>query len=159
MRWLLLLLLLSVGAVVAIFVGYPQTYRTVGTPDQLTLYSLDFRAFEPGATVVAKTQLFHGYPILGKMEIAEAEQRLEIHVAVTNAIGGDEFAACFWPRHGLRVVQDGRITDYVICFHCSQVEIYRASGKKVEPISTAPKALLNKHLSEAGIPVVPDDEK
>jgi hypothetical protein len=37
-------------------------------------------------------------------------------------------ASCFAPRHGLSASQGSDRVDFVICFECQQLEVYRSSG-------------------------------
>lgn len=93
-------------------------------PEQLTLYSVDGRDFEPGQEPKVDEK-FHGYPVLGKVEITETAKRREIAEALKDgmALSDGKMAKCFWPRHAIRTVTRGRTIDYVICFECYQVKI------------------------------------
>lgn len=44
--------------------------------DSLTLYSIDGNGYPPGKAPAAKEK-FHGYPVLGKLEIKNADRRKE----------------------------------------------------------------------------------
>ena len=124
-------------------------------PDQLILYSVDGRddAGKPGKDV----ELFHNYPVLGKIEIKEAAKRDEILAALKSGIDKSDgtVAKCFWPRHGIRVVEKGKTTDYVICFECLQLKKHQEKDVKTIPITREPQAVLNKILREANIPLAP----
>jgi hypothetical protein len=128
----------------------------LGVPEQLYLYSLDGRYFEPGQE--PKTaEKFHGVPVLGKVEITDPEKRREIVAALKDGVARSDgkTAGCFWPRHGLRVVEKGQTLDYVICFECLQLEVHAGGSKKTKPTTWAPQAVFNKHLKEAGLPLAP----
>ena len=63
---------------------------------------------------------------------------------------------CFEPRHGLRVVYDGKTIDFLICFECLQIEIF--NGTNLESgvlVSSSPQALFDKLLRDANIPLAP----
>jgi hypothetical protein len=128
----------------------------VDVPEQLTLYSIDGRDFEPGKQPKVDEK-FHGYPVLGKVEITDAGKRKEIIAALKEGLAHDDgsIAACFWPRHAIRVVDKGRTIDYVICFQCYQVQAYDGNAKSVKPVTREPQPVLNRHLKEAGIPLAP----
>lgn len=103
-------------------------------PEQLILYSIDGQDYGPeNAPKVEET--FHGYPVLGKVEIKEAEKREEIIAALKDGIAGSDgtMAKCFWPRHGIRAVEKGQTIDYVICFECYQLQVYLDGNAKSEP--------------------------
>jgi len=108
-------------------------------PDQLILYSIDGRddAGKPGKDV----ELFHNYPVLGKIEIKEAAKRDEILAALKSGIDKSDgtVAKCFWPRHGIRVVEKGKTTDYVICFECVHLHQYTDVQRKTVPITPDPQ--------------------
>ncbi len=70
----------------------------------------------------------HGYKILGSTELADARSRASAVAAITEAVRGFDGAVadCFEPRHSLRVVTaNGTTYDFVACFECRQVYVYR----------------------------------
>ena len=125
-------------------------------PEQLTLYSIDGRDFEPGQEPKADEK-FHGYPVLGKIEVTDAAKRQEIVEALQDGLAQSDgtMAKCFWPRHAIRAVENGRTLDYVICFECLQLEAYVDGSKSVKPVTREPQSVFNKHLKEASIPLAP----
>jgi hypothetical protein len=126
------------------------------TPEQLTLYSLDGRDFEPGEEPKTEEK-FHGYPVLGKLEITDAAKRDEIVAALKDGLARSDgrMAKCFWPRHAIRVLEKGHSIDYVICFECYQLEIHKGASKSVKPVTREPQPVFNKFLKEASIPLAP----
>jgi hypothetical protein len=42
---------------------------------------------------------------------------------------------CFNPRHGLRIMHAGSITDFLICFECQQVQVW-SGGQQISRWST-----------------------
>lgn len=132
----------------------------VEIPRELVLYSLDFRErrIDPIADDDNRER-FGDFLVLGKVKIEEAAKRKEIMAAIHKAIpNSSEGPACFWPRHGLKIVDSKGTTEMVICFQCVQ---YTATGAHAiegyGTISPAPKPLLNKILNDAGVEIVPDD--
>ena len=69
---------------------------------------------------------FHGWKILGKTTVKDAETRKKVVAAFKKGVednkGGPAF--CFNPRHGIRISHDGKTTDLVVCFECSQVQVF-----------------------------------
>jgi hypothetical protein len=128
----------------------------IQVPEKLTLYSIDGTAIGPNAKKDAE-EYFHDFPVLGKVKINEPEKRKEIISALKRGIArSDGMAAkCFWPRHGIRAVQDGKTIDYVICFECYQLEAYLDSETKGLTTTREPQKVFNRHLREAGIPMAP----
>lgn len=102
---------------------------------------------------------FHGYPILGKTEVKEAKTRAKLVAAFERGVkeNQDRVAACFNPRHGIRVVRQGKTADLVICFECMSVSPY-LDGKEVKGflISPSPKPVFDKVLKDAKVPLAGD---
>src|SRR5262245_42014235 len=78
-------------------------------PEQLTLFSIDGRD-EPQRGEAKAKESFHGYPVLGKIEITDPAQRRALLAALHDAIARNDgrMAFCFWPRHGIRAVEKGK---------------------------------------------------
>jgi hypothetical protein len=125
-------------------------------PEQLTLYSIDGRDVEPGKQPKAEEE-FHGYPVLGKIEVTDAGKRKEIIDALKQGLAASDgkTAQCFWPRHAIRTIEQGRTTDYAICFECWQLAIYEGGTRRIKPVTRDPQAVFNRHLTVAGIPLAP----
>lgn len=97
---------------------------------------------------------FHGYAVLGTLDLSNAPERSAVIKDVAHAIASSPvyMAACFFPRHGLRAtLETGEQIDLLICFECATV--YRfSSGKKLRlSITDEPASLLNSLLEKAGI--------
>ncbi len=124
----------------------------VKTPDRLTLYSIKTETTDADEG----NGRFHNYPILGKVEIADAGQRREIMTALVEGIAkGGVPGACFWPRHAIQTITDGKTVDYVICFHCSQIEVY-GDNPKTEVTTNDAMPVLDRYLKAAAITQVPE---
>jgi hypothetical protein len=128
--------------------------------DAITLYSIDGNDYFPPEKKPKTDEEFHSCPVLGKVEIRDVSQIRELVGALKEGIdehGGG--AKCFWPRHGVRVARGNQWVDYVICFQCGNVYEYTsASGAryKEEGGRKPLKAILNKHLTGAGVPLAPE---
>ncbi len=120
--------------------------------DSMTIYSLD-GTYEEGHSKEPSGEMFHNYPVLGKVEIVSAQDRTAILASVKKGIAksdGTE-AKCFWPRHGIRLTQSGKTIEYVICFQCRRLNEY-IDGKASHKLTTkSPAAVLDKHLKDAGV--------
>jgi hypothetical protein len=113
----------------------------------------------------APDKLFHDYPILGKVELRDAERLRYVVQSLDNAgqHSTDVRAGCFDPRHGIRVNRDGVVHDLLICYECFAVSIYE--GHRLVgfiPLNTsaqhtATPHMLNGSLKRAGIPLKPTD--
>ena len=127
---------------------------------KLTLYSLkcDFDyAVEPEKLVADERENFHGLLVLGKVDIKDAPTQRRILEALDKSKAqGDGIAKCFYPRHGVRVVDGGRETDYLVCFQCSWLQTF-LDGKlktEAEAVSRYAQPLFNQVLDDAKIPVM-----
>lgn len=123
----------------------------VKTPAQLTLYSIDVQAdFQERGH-----GRFHGYPVLGKIQIASEADREQITRALMDGISNSDkeglLPNCFWPRHAIQMVDGGETTEYVICFQCLQIEVYKNNQKTMERTTKVAKPLLNDYLRAAEI--------
>lgn len=95
---------------------------------------------------------FHGYRIQGTAVIADPETRKKLISAFRQGVAENQgmIAACFNPRHGIRVTRNGKQVDFVICFECAQVQSYVAVEAQFL-ISSSPKSLFDSVLLRAGI--------
>jgi hypothetical protein len=126
-------------------------------PEKLVLYSIDGTAdFELNrmARLAAAKELFEGYPVLGKLDVTSAAQRNEIVSALQDGIvyHDREAASCFWPRHAIVAVENGKTFKIVICFECKQ---YTLDGRTFLLISDRPATKLNEYLASADISLAP----
>ena len=120
--------------------------------DAMTLYSLD-GSYVSDEGKVWKGEMFNGFPVFAKTQIESASDRMAILTAVKQGItqskGGT--IACFWPHHGVSLLQNGKRIDYVICFHCLQLQRFMDGAGKTIPTTTSPAATLDAQLAKAGI--------
>ena len=138
------------------------TNATMPTPDELTLYAIDGLVNEP-TSFVTDAQHFRGYRILGKIEIADRTARAEIMKAIRDGISESDgtVAACFWPRHGVHAVTQGKAVDYVICYECLQVYVFApgGGGHRMERTADKHQTVLTDRLTAAGIKLAPSIEE
>jgi len=138
------------------------------TPTEMILYSLDPRPAMHdkhgkllpgpyGEKRVVGGELFHDiWEVLGKSEIKDPAVRKELMEAMQDGIATSDgtYAKCFNPRHGLRVREKDKITDYLICFECGQIEIFTKNENRTTKTTTgAPAEIFNKRLKEANLPL------
>lgn len=134
----------------------------------ITLYAIDGPAMSGAGYSVGEfgvhdpakdyesEQLFRGYPILGQVDLSGADTAEQFLVMLEDRIGSEQglIAGCFIPRHGLRVVRDGRVTDYVICFQCTNFEWYVGGAEDrvgQQSISAKYGPVFSQPLIDAGI--------
>lgn len=96
------------------------------------LYSL-----EPASPRESPSTALYRFQILGKTHIngvaykAAAE---EVEAAVSRS--NDGIALCFDPRHALRVTSRGHRFEFLLCYACHQMAIYR-DGKEIATLGIA----------------------
>jgi hypothetical protein len=100
---------------------------------------------------------FHAWRVLGKTTIKDGDTRKAVIAALSRGIEekGDP-ADCFDPRHGIRVVHEGKTIDLVICFRCQQVQVFHGDKRSDGFLTTAsPQKTFDKVLKAAGVPLAP----
>jgi len=120
-------------------------------PQQMTLYSV--HPEEPESALVG-AQLFHGYRVLGQVSVSTASDQQRVADAIKQAVLHiPDPAACFNPRHALRVSDGSNNFDFVICYECGAMEFF-TGGKSVggTGIGGSPDTF-NSILRAAGIPL------
>jgi hypothetical protein len=133
----------------------------LNSPDQLTLYSIDGRDEDRRLKdlEVKSSETFHGYPVLGKVEVTDPDRRKQLIAALKDAHARrpTDGAKCFWPRHGIRAIEKGQTIEYVVCFECSRFEEFMG-GKKLrhDLLNSDVQPTFDKPLTEAGIPIAPE---
>jgi hypothetical protein len=160
MLWSRRNLIALAAAVAAIGVGVhrlkrPQIssdpMRTLEKADQYELYSI-----LPGPEPQESRPEFHSYPVLGHISITDQAARDRLTAALKAGAGAGHRKNCFVPRHGIRVVKYETTTDFVICFECNQVRIWRNGqhdGGFV--VGATPQPVFDEILKRAGIPLAP----
>ncbi len=128
-----------------------ETRQVLEQSDHFTLLSL-----EPTKAAITKEQevtSFHGYRVIGRMEVNNSSEKQKLLRAVDDGIArsSPSLPACFSPRHGIHAVAGSQSVDLVICFHCEQFEIYWGKSNKLSGISNAPQGTFDHILSSGGI--------
>jgi hypothetical protein len=99
---------------------------------------------------------YHGWHILGKSEVKDKAQRKEFADALRLSAEDNPgiVAACFQPRHGIRLTAGEKTVDLVICFECLSVYIF-INDKQVPGFLTthSPQFELDVALIAAGVPL------
>ena len=97
---------------------------------------------------------FHGFRVLGQTSITSTEIRRKLVAAFELGVSENDgvIAACFNPRHGIRVVHRGKQADFVICFECRQVRVV-GEGAGEFLVSNSPQPVFDKVLGDAHVPL------
>jgi hypothetical protein len=120
--------------------------------DSMTVYSLD-GMYEPKPGERPSGEVFHKYPVLGKVDVATPKDRTAILAAIKKGVArGDKEYKCFWPRHGVRLTQAGKTIEYLICFECHQLDEFTDGARSHKPTADTAAAVLDEHLERARMP-------
>ena len=127
---------------------------------QITIYSLDGDMRLDNAPHLSPTSApgqFHGYPILGKVNVTGDEAKNVVNwiyggFTKRRVING----MCFEPHHGLRAATGSNTVDVVICFGCTNMHIFSKGTESNSALSRSPEKYLNQLLTAAGVPFAPD---
>jgi hypothetical protein len=121
------------------------------------LYSLDpdFKFAREGKDAGGK-DAFHGWKVLGKTEVKGEKERQRLADALR--LGAEDnfgmVAACFIPRHGIRLKGGGKTVDVVICFQCLSAEVYVDDKRDKGFLTTGdPQPAFDTVLKAAGVPL------
>jgi hypothetical protein len=137
-----------------------STLQRLKTPDNLTLYSIDGKETERREaenTAIDGAHSFHGYLVLGQLDVTDREQKRQLVAALKDGIDrkGIKANACFWPRHGLHIEQKGVVADYIICFECNQYDEIMGNKRRRGTISADVQPVFDAPLTAAAIPLGP----
>jgi hypothetical protein len=102
-----------------------------------------------------KKESFHGYAVLGKLDVKSAEDRKKLVDALRQGAEDNPgaVAACFNPRHGIRMKTADSTVDLVICFECLSVEVYIGDKRAEKGFLTTgdPQEVFDAVLKAAGV--------
>ncbi|MGB8352655.1 MAG: hypothetical protein WCD79_02080 [Chthoniobacteraceae bacterium] len=130
-----------------------EALKALRSPKTAIFYSL-----EPWERLKKGDKTLHGYKILGKTTLAPKEEQ-GVAGAFEKAVGDwdGRIAMCFDPRHALRISSETHIYEFLLCYNCHQLYIYK-DDKELASIGAAgsPK-FLNSLLAAAQVPVSQTD--
>jgi len=135
----------------------PAALRILRAPKAIQLLSL-----MPLRTLNPDTPALHGWPILGRVPLADRPERERLVEQIVRGIleSDGTQAMCFDPRHAIQASRGSATVDLVICYECLNVQVYLDKvrlGDALDALATTaePVQALNDVLRRAGIPVVP----
>ena len=119
---------------------------------EFELYSLD-----PAREIKKddKVMLFHDWKVLGKTTL-KGDDAKQVRTAIDKGRKDSDgsVAACFIPRHGVRIVHDKKTFDVVICYQCLSATIYEGDKRIGSFLTTqSPASILNRVLENAKVPL------
>ncbi len=125
--------------------------RALDNAEQYELFSLYPRMSEDE---------FHNHRILGHSPVIDPAMRKRLTDALKKAARDSDgrMMSCFQPRHGLRVTRGAQVTDFVICFECLHLAVWR-DGQKIAyfTISDSQAAVFNDAVLSLGLPPAPKE--
>jgi hypothetical protein len=110
-------------------------------------------ALDPEPMEAPSTDSFHGFRVLGRVE-PDAASRAALVDALDRGVREHDgrVAACFIPRHGIRVTRGGAVRDLVICFECLQVNEYEGDARVPGfLVAESPRAAFDAALRAGGV--------
>jgi hypothetical protein len=126
----------------------PDLRHILDTANSAVLYSL-----EPNLDRTIGEE-FCGIRVLGKTTLDKRETdqaAAAFETAVADWDGSQ--ANCFNPRHGLRVTASGHIYDFLLCYECRVLEIFK-DGKSISDMGAqGPSKVLNDLLRKHHLPL------
>jgi len=99
---------------------------------------------------------FHGWKVLGRTTVKDAETRKTLLAAFEKGVEENkgEVARCFDPRHGIRATHGDKTVELVICFECYQVKAFAGEGAlKGFLVTGSPQPAFDKVLTDAKVPL------
>src|SRR5262249_16713654 len=136
----------------------PAEFRkALAKAQTLELYSLD-----PSTPKEKNDVDFRDWKVLGKTEVKKDALTKLVAALEKGAAEQDQkiFAGGFRPRQGIRVKTDGKPYDFVVCFECISVMLYKDKQRvKGFQVSGSPAATFNQVLRDAKVklPKPPED--
>jgi hypothetical protein len=90
-------------------------------PDQFELLSLN-----PQGRAGAAGVNYHGTTVIRTVVVNDPETRRRLLSSFERAVAENQgtAAACFNPRHGIRVTRKQKQVEFVICFECNRVRVF-----------------------------------
>lgn len=127
--------------------------------ERIELYSLASTGPSIPPDAPATSESFHGFQVYGSVAIAERSDLQAAWADLQERIyagPGTRYTYCFWPRHGIRAYRAGVERDYVVCFQCEHLYIYRdprsEDHERIGLESHGSTLRLNEILDRAGVP-------
>ncbi len=98
----------------------------------------------------------HGHPIIAEKKL-DGNLAQDVTAAFESSIVNQmSLGACFEPRHALTVNTEKHRFDYLLCFECAGLAIYK-DGKYITKLGThRDYSGLNAFMIKAGLPLSPD---
>jgi hypothetical protein len=135
-----------------------EAAKVLKHPSNAVMYSLEPWSPRDGDDFVAPLGRLHGYVILGHASL-DAHESDSGAKAIERAIQDYDgtIAACFDPRHALRIVANNHVYDFLICYACHQLEVYRDDERIASLGAIGSTRALNSLLVQHLVPLSDSD--
>lgn len=124
--------------------------RALQAAPQVMLYSLSPYAMAASPAAAGKEK-FGSWVVLGKTQVSGAQKNALLQAFYDGINQPSRMAKCFWPRHAIRVNNNGKSYDFVICFECYQFSSSATKGN--QPINPEAQPVFDAILKNAGVPL------
>jgi hypothetical protein len=154
-RWVIVAVVALIAAAALAYLrwhGMPRVaWKALNDADRYELLSLYPYLSKPD---------YYNHEILGRTVITDVAVRDRLNHTFQAGVRQSDgtIMACFYPRHGIRVTHAGVTTDFVICFECRQVQVWRGNQKIASfLVSESPQPAFDDVLKSAGVPLAPKE--
>jgi hypothetical protein len=114
---------------------------------EVTLYSL-----EPSVRIRTEKFEFCGFTVLGKVTLdGETAKKVGTEFADAAVVANGLVAGCFNPRHGLEIKSNGHQYDFVLCYECCQIQVFKDNVFVASMLAQGSPKLLNLMLQDAKV--------
>ncbi len=126
-----------------------EALQALHSGNRVTLYSL-----EPWGDPDEHVARLQEFQILGQANLTHAQASSAI-AAFESAVAKSDgiSASCFDPRHALRIQHNGHTYDFLLCYACRQLQIYRDGKWLAETNAIGTPKALNDLLTSLHIPL------
>ena len=130
-----------------------DTWKCLNQSRNMVLYSLE--PYSRDMEFAKKDVVFHEFKVLGSLWIENQDLQTKIANEIKRAVSevDKDFANCFWPRHGVRVSDEKSVYDFLICYQCNTLYLFKDEGKKREIVIGGTVNFLNEILINAKVPL------
>jgi hypothetical protein len=122
---------------------------------EFEMYSLNPARLRDKEVKEADADRFHNWKILGKTTVKDDVAK-KVRSAVEKGVKDSDgsVAACFNPRHGIRIVHEMKTYDLVICYECLSANVFEGDKLIGQFLtSSSPGKALTRILSDAKVPL------
>jgi len=129
-----------------------DTFDAIEAAESMELFALHPYPHSEEGTPPDRGSSFHGYRILGRASLAAEDRVTELARLVIRGIRASDgrVAACFDPRHGIRVTGGGRQVDLVICYECLQMQLWDPAPEDLAAVADSGEGTSGEATSDEG---------